>query len=177
MKQFFENLNIIDVKNERSLRKQKMNRRRFRFISSSNINVDVFRFVVFIMKNDFVDQINNIMNNQNKRIDYVIDQMNNMKTFLINFTVFFKRIENKLNKLKKFVFQFHHKKQRDKSSKFDFIVFDIVIDINKEKRFKIVDVDYFDFYLSNNYDKNDVITSKKKLFIEMFFFSLSQSNS
>ena len=47
---------------------------------------------------------------------------------------------------------------------------------DKEKRFKTIDMNYFDFYLLDSYDENDVITSKEKLFIETFIFSLQRLN-
>ena len=43
--------------------------------------------------------------------------------------------------------------------------------ITIKKQFKIVDVDYFDLYLLDNYDKSDVITSKKKIiYKDVYFF-------
>ena len=65
--------------------------------------------------------------------------------------------------------------QRDRSREFNVFV-DLqssrndLIDINKKKRFKIVDVDYFDSYLFDNYNKSDVITLGKNFYKNVYFF-------
>ena len=124
-----------------------------------------------IINESILQQINRTLNVQNVNIIQIIERMNNMKTIFIKFINIIQRIDVKLKKQNR-VFRFRHNKQRDKSLKFVFFDFvdDLSMNFIKKKRFKTIDVDYFDFYLSNNYGKNDVITSNEKIIYRNVFF-------
>ena len=111
--------------------------------------------------------------------------MNIMKTILIKLTTINLRIEIKLNQNERS--DRYHTKKRANSRRFEHFVdsqssrndrFKLIsyaestiIDFNKKKRFKTIDVEYFDSHLLDFYDKKDVITSSDKIiYRDVFLF-------
>ena len=137
-----------------------------------------------IIKNSILQKINEILNVQNVNINQVVERMNIMKTIFIKFTTINLRIKIKLNQNKRF--NCHHTKKRANSRRFEhFVDFQsfrndqskfinyskkkTIINFNKEKRFKTIDIEYFDFHLFDFYDKRNVITSNNKIIYRNVF--------
>ena len=190
----FEHLNLISKKKKNSIRAQISERivvvviaikkyervkrkSKFSFDSSNLENITTQKKL--LLQHSIIRQLNEILNAQNVSINQIVERMNIMKTIFIKFTTINLRIEIKLNQNERS--DRHYTKKRANSQKFEhFADFQssrndrfefIIIDFNKKKRFKTLNVNYFDSNLSNNYDKENVITSSEKIiYRDIFLF-------
>ena len=195
----FEHLNLINKEKKNNIRVQISERivvvaaaikkyerikrkSRFSFDSSDFENITTQKN--FLLQHSIIRQLNEVLNIQNVNINQIVERMNIMKTIFIKFTTINLRIKIKLNQNERF--DRHYTKKRANSREFEhFVDFQssrndrfkfisyaefIIIDFNKKKHFKTIDVEYFDSHLVDFYDKKNVITSNDKIIYRNVFF-------
>ena len=193
MKSRFEHLNLTNKEKKNSIRAQIFEKtvvvvaaikkyeraKRKSRLSIDSANSKNITMSTSIIKDSILQKIDEILNAQDVNINQIVERMNIMKTTFTKLTTISLRIEVKLNQNERS--NRHHTKKRANSREFEhFVDFQsfrndrsefIIIDFNKEKRFKTSNVDYFDSNLSNNYDKENVITSNEKIiYRDVFLF-------
>ena len=196
----FKHLNLINKKKKNSIRAQisekvvvavaavkkyERIKRKSRFSLDSSDFENITTQKNFLLQHSVIRQLNEVLNVQDVNINQIVERINIMKTIFIKFTTISLRIKIKLNQNERF--DRHYTKKRANSRKFEhsvdfqssrndrfkfinYVEF-IIIDFNKEKRFKTVDVEYFDFHLFDFYDKRNIITSSDKIiYRDVFLF-------
>ena len=198
MKSRFKHLDLTSKEKKNSIRAQAFERivaavaavkkyeraRRKSRLSIDSADSENITMSTSTIKNSILQKIDEVLNAQNVNINQIVERMNIMKTILTKLTTISLRIEVKLNQNERS--DRHHTKKRANSREFEHFVDSqsfkndqstkyskkkIIINFSKEKRFKTVDVEYFDSHLLDFYDKRNVITSNDKtIYRDVFLF-------